>query len=342
VHSFIVIGAGAVGSYIGGRLAASGAAVCFVARQYSIDALGTTGLKLSDLDGFECMLAPNKLNLFSSLEQLSAQQLKNANESAPIILVCVKSGATDAVGKDIARFCRAGSHVISFQNGVENVARLKRQAPDMNVLAGMVPYNIMMKSPNHCHRATAGTLFIERFILAQQIGELLNAAGLSAQFRNDMTEVQWGKLLLNLNNPVNALSNLPLKTQLQDRHYRQVSAALQKEALFVLGRAGIKPAKVGKVSPQLLPKLLNLPDWLFNRIASSMLKMDASARSSMWVDLTAGKPTEIDDLCGAIDRLAKSNGLAATANAAMVKLIETSRANESWNGKKLLHEITRQ
>jgi 2-dehydropantoate 2-reductase len=342
VTSFIVVGAGSVGCYIGGRLASSGAAVCFVARQHSIDAFRTSGLKLSDLDGFECRLAPSQLSLFSSLEQLSAVQSQNISESAPIVLVCVKSAATDEVGKDIQRFCRAGSTVISFQNGVENVARLKRQAPNMNVIAGMVPYNIMMKSPNHCHRATAGTLFIEHFILAQQLGRLLHAAGLSAHFRSDMPEVQWGKLLLNLNNPVNALSDLPLKTQLQDRHYRQVLAVLQNEALLVLGRAGIKPAKVGKVSPQLLPTLLKLPNWLFGRIASSMLKMDASARSSMWVDLAAGKSTEIDDLCGAVVRLAKSNGLAANANAAMAKLIETHKADESWNGKKMLHEISRQ
>ena len=59
----------------------------------------------------------------------------------------------------------------------------------------------------------------------------LLAAGLATRLETDMPCVQWGKLLLNLNNPVNALSGLPLRQQLLDRDCRRVLATLQAEAL---------------------------------------------------------------------------------------------------------------
>jgi 2-dehydropantoate 2-reductase len=339
VSPFIVIGSGAIGCYIGGRLVAAGSEVHFVGRQHSVDSLKADGLKITDLDGFESELDRSLLHVYSALAEIAPVILQAEGNSPPIVLVCVKSGATNGVGQDIARFCSPRSMVISLQNGVDNVARLKAQVPSMQVLAGMVPYNVVMKSSSQCHRATAGSLLIEHFSESQSLGALLNNAGITTQFRNDMLAVQWGKLLLNLNNPVNALSGMPLKEQLEDRDYRRVLACLQIEALRIMSVAGITPAKIGKVSPDLLPKLLSLPNWVFKRIASSMLKMDSTARSSMWVDLKADKETEIDDLCGAVVRLAQSFSQVAKFNHAMVKLIKDYRLGQSWNGKKLLREI---
>jgi len=133
--------------------------------------------------------------------------------------------------------------------------------------------------------------------------------------------VQWGKLLLNLNNPVNALSNLPLRQELLDRDCRRVFAALQTEALRVMARAGIAPAQVTAVSPTLLPHVLRLPNWLFTRLAKRMLQIDAKARSSMWDDLEAGRVTEIDALSGAVVRLAAQQGMEAPLNARMCELL---------------------
>ena len=116
--------------------------------------------------------------------------------------------------------------------------------------------------------------------------------------------VQWGKLLLNLNNALNALSGLPLATQLADRRWRLLLAAQIEEALAVLKAAGIAPARIEGVPPRLIPSILRLPDWLFRLVARRMLAIDPAARSSMWEDLAARRPTEIDYLQGAILALA--------------------------------------
>jgi 2-dehydropantoate 2-reductase len=338
VREFIVVGTGAIGNYIGGRLAVAGAKVHFVGRNRSIRALSDSGLRLTDLDGFDALVPAKSLRLHESLADIGTDVLVEG-PAAPIVLVCVKSGATEAVAQDLERFCRVGSTVVSLQNGVENVARLKANAPSMQVLAGMVPYNVMLQSATHAHKATAGTLFIEQDAASFTFLDEFIAAGVAMELHENMREVQWGKLLLNLNNPINALSNLPLKAQLEDRNYRRVLAALQVEAMEILALAGIRPAKVVKVAPKLFPKLLCMPNWLFIRIAGSMLRMDTKARSSMWVDLHAGRPTEIDDLCGAVTNLANKFGTVAPKNARLVDLVKAYRPGQSWPGDKLLKAI---
>ncbi len=138
----------------------------------------------------------------------------------------------------------------------------------------------------------------------------------------DMRALQWGKLLLNLNNPVNALSGLALRAQLLQRGYRRCLAALQQEALDVLAAAGLVPARLTPLPPRGLPGLLRLPTPLFRLLAARMLKIDAQARSSMADDLALGRVTEIDALCGEVLRLAAQLGRSAPLNARMQALVQ--------------------
>ena len=310
---FIVLGAGAIGCYVGGRLAAHGHSVCLVGRPHALAHIAAHGLRVTDLDGFDRTVPPAALQL--------AHTLADAAPSADAtILLCVKSGATESAARELAAVCAPGTSVISLQNGVDNVARVTATAPGLNVLAGMVPYNVVLRGA-HVHRATAGHLQIQRDAATERIAPVWNAAGLATVLPADIRAVQWGKLLLNLNNPVNALSDLPLRQELLDRDCRHVFAALQTEALSVMARAGIVPAQVTAVSPTLLPHVLRLPNWLFTRLAKRMLQIDAHARSSMWDDLEAGRVTEIDALSGAVVRLAAQHGLQAPLNARMCELL---------------------
>ena len=306
---FIVLGAGAIGCYVGGRLAAHGQSVCLVGRPHALAPLQAYGLRVSDLDGFDRQVPATAMTLAHSLAQA-------APGPDSVILLCVKSGATAAAASELAAACAPGTPVISLQNGVDNVARIAALAPNLNVLAGMVPYNVVLRGA-HVHRATAGPMQWQRDAITERIAPVFNAAGLATVLPPDIRAVQWGKLLLNLNNPVNALSDLPLRQELLDRDCRRVFAALQTEALSVMACAGITPAQVTAVSPTVLPHVLRLPNWLFTRLARRMLQIDATARSSMWDDLEAGRVTEIDALSGAVVRLAAEHGMAAPLNKKM-------------------------
>ena len=332
--NFIIMGAGAIGCYVGGRLALAGQRVTFVGRPRVMDALAQKGLTVSDLEGYSGHIAPDKLRLALTLQDAEVEVVP---DSGPlVILLCVKGGATQAAAQEIAKTYKPGTTIVSLQNGVDNVARIQASAPQMQVLAGMVPYNVVMVEQDRVHRATSGSLNIARSPASEQFAPLFNAAGLPTDLIDNMRAVQWGKLLLNLNNPVNALSELPLQAQLRDRSLRRVFADLQSEALGVMAQAGITPAQITPVAPRALPHLLRLPNWVFTRVAVRMLRMDASARSSMADDLSHGRVTEIDDLCGAVVRLAHANGLAAPLNEAMCRLIPAHIAGQSVSGTAMI------
>lgn len=330
--NFIVVGAGAVGCYVGGRLAVAGESVTLIGRPRSIEPLALDGLTVSDQDGFKAHVPTQRLRLATSLATAWPGE---ATPSDTVILLCVKGGATLVAAAELAVTCPTQTTVVSLQNGVDNVSRIASAAPQLDGVAGMVPYNVVMPSATHVHRATGGSLHLARTALTTVMAARMNAAGLTTELADDMRAVQWGKLLLNLNNPVNALSDLPLREQLLDHDFRKVLAALQTEALMVLGGAGIVPAKVSSAPPRALPYLLRLPNWLFTRAAARMLRIDASARSSMWDDFQHGRATEIDDFCGAVVRMATKHGMQAPYNAAICQLIKAHAKGRRWSGPAL-------
>ncbi len=321
------MGAGAIGCYLGGRLQAAGAPVHFVGRPRVLGALRSQGLYLSDLDGWRVHLAATDLALHEQVPQGLAPAL---------VLLTVKSGATAEAAAELAARLPAGTPVISMQNGVSNARIAQQQAPALRVWPGMVPYNVAELAPGRFHRGTAGVLAAQDDAALRGWPALFQAAGLDLHLHADMRAVQWGKLLLNLNNPVNALSGLPLKRQLLDRALRGCTAALIEEALKVLQAAGIAPARVTPVPPAALPGLMRLPTPLFRVAAARSLRIDEQARSSMADDLALGRPTEVDALCGEVVDLARSVGRQAPRNARMVALVKAwPQDRQAWGGAAL-------
>jgi 2-dehydropantoate 2-reductase len=237
------------------------------------------------------------------------------------VLLCVKSGATAAAAAELARALPAGALVVSMQNGISNAALAQAHAPALTVRAGMVPFNVVELGPGRYHRATSGTLAAQDHPALRVWQPLFETAGVPLTLHADLAPLQWGKLLLNLNNPVNALSGLPLRAQLLDRDHRACMAALIAEALTALKAAGITPAKLTPLPAAALPSALRLPTPIFRLLAFRMLRIDARARTSMAEDLTQGRPTEIDALCGEVVRLAHAHGTAAPANERISELV---------------------
>ena len=144
----------------------------------------------------------------------------------------------------------------------------------------------------------------------------------------------------NLNNPINALSGLPLRDELLQRGYRRCLAGLMDETLAELAMAGIQPAQLAAVPAAKLPGILRLPTPLFRVVAARMLRIDAKAPSSMADDLALGRRTEIDALCDEVVRLANANGSKAPRNAKMVELLEAwPERKERWAARHLVAEL---
>jgi 2-dehydropantoate 2-reductase len=219
---------------------------------------------------------------------------------------------------------------------------LRAALPQHTVLEGMVPFNVVERGPGAFHQGSGGELEIRHTPAMQPFVEAFRNAGLPLIQHDDMLPVQWAKLLLNLNNAINALANRPLKEELSQRAYRVCLAMAQEEALALLKRAGIRPVKVTPLPATWIPRALRLPDALFERVGRAMLTIDPLARSSMSDDLEAGRATEVDWINGEVVRLAQRLGQTAPVNERLCQLVheaERADARPAWSGKALLGEL---
>lgn len=327
----LVMGAGAVGCFIGGSLAATGARVAFVGRHRVLNEMLEHGLTLTDLEGRRMHLAADSLRLYDWVP---------AGARPGLVLLTVKSGATAEAAEELASTLPPGTAVLSLQNGVSNVSMAAAAAPGLKVLPGMVPYNIAQLGPGAYHRGTSGRLAAQDAAVLKPWLAVFERAGIPLDLFPDLAPIQWGKLLYNLNNPVNALSGLSLRDELMQRGFRVCFAALVAEALRVLDKAGIEPAQLGAVPPRRFIGLLRLPSPIFRLVAARKLRFDAQARSSMADDLERGRPTEIDFLSGELVRLAKAHGATAPLNAKMVELLHAwPEKPQRWTARQLRAEM---
>ncbi|MEI2580584.1 2-dehydropantoate 2-reductase [Scytonema sp. PRP1] len=311
---FGILGAGSIGSYIGAHLIHAGIDTILVGREKLAQEIRGNGLRITNLTGTDFRLEPEQVQYATSEAALADRD---------IVLVTLKSLATEEAAHSLKKVLPPGKTVVSFQNGVRNAEVLRSILTEQDVLAGMVPYNVVWNPGAHFHCGTTGALAVEeRGDISFAVVSGLQYAGLAAKAYANLPGILWGKLIFNLNNAINALADIPLREELSQPAYRKIIAAAMREALSVLQQSGIRPIASGRMLPGVAPLVLRLPNFLFFRVASNMIKIDPQARSSMWEDLQRGRKTEIDYINGEIVALAEKNGLAAPINGAITHLIK--------------------
>lgn len=314
-----VLGAGSIGGYVGGRLAAKGADVVFVARPRVKEELERFGIHAVDA------AASGGTTLTVAASEVRCVLEASALADRDVVLVCVKSGQTAEAGDELARVLPPARRVlvVSMQNGVRNADVLRERLAGHEVLGGIVGFNVVSKGEGVFRRATTGPLAFEASSDAR-LGGLVRAlddAGFETEVAADIRGKQWSKLIMNLNNAVSALTDAPTQALLFEPGYRRILAALMDEALAVLKAANVRPARLGPMPARLFPVVLRLPGPLLRLVARMQIAIDPEARSSMWEDLTRGRATEVDHLNGEIVRLAASAGTRAPLNARIVELV---------------------
>jgi 2-dehydropantoate 2-reductase len=311
-----IAGAGSIGCFVGGMLAASGRNVALLARPRVIAEIGANGLRPTSSEGFDQTIKSNQLTLSENPSVFG---------DAGVVLVTVKSADTAGMADVIARNAPPDVVIVSLQNGVGNVAILRNRLPGRRVLGGMVPFNVIALGEGRFHRATSGDIVIEQ----DEAGtaQKLSVPGLTIRPTDNIEGVLWGKLLLNLNNALNALADLPLRRQLAQRPWRKLFADQMAEGLAAIRAEGIKPVSPTPIPAGLMPSLLRVPDVIFEAMLGRTMKIDPEARSSMWEDLQRGRRTEIDYLQGVITGIAERRGLDVPLSRRIVELIRRAEAD---------------
>jgi len=308
-----IAGAGSIGCFVGGMSALAGRRVALLARPRVIGEIERHGLRLTSFEGLDRTIA-------SSLLTLSEDPSIFSDVGA--VLVTVKSADTPEIADLIAKHAPPDAVIVSLQNGVGNVPVLRQRLPGRRVLAAMVPFNVIAAGEGRYHRATSGDIVIEQD--EAHTADQLSVPGLKLRATADIAGVQWGKLLLNLNNALNALADIPLRQQLAQRAWRRLFADQMAEGLAAIRADGIKPVSSTPIPAGLMPHLLRLPDAVFGVLLGGTVKIDPRARSSMWEDLQRGRATEIDYLQGVITEIADRHGLKVPLSRRIVALIKNA------------------
>ena len=310
-----IAGAGSIGCFVGGMLAAAGRRVALLARRRVIGEIEAGGLRVTSFEGFERTIASNALTLSDDPKIFG---------DAGVVLVTVKSADSAEIADIIARHAPADAVIVSLQNGVGNAAVLRARLPGRRVLAGMVPFNVIARGPGRYHRATSGDIVIEQDDAGTAAA--LSVPGLTVRSTDNIAGVQWGKLLVNLNNALSALADLPLRQQLAQRAWRSLFADQMAEGLMAIRAEGIRPVSSTPIPASWMPHMLRLPDAIFETLLGRTMKIDPEARSSMWEDLQRGRLTEIDYLQGVITEIADRRGLRVPLSRRIVALIKDAEA----------------
>ncbi len=331
-----VFGAGSIGCYLGGQLANAGLHVTFIGRRAFQKDLNLNGLTLTHWARDDIHIPAEAIQFETNPESV---------QNADIILVTVKSQDSAQAGTEIANYVKDGAVLISFQNGVGNVEALQNALGKPSILGAVVPFNVTATAPGHFHCGTEGNLTIADHANpnVKHLQDAFARSGQGCDRVQDILAVQWGKLLVNLNNGLNTLHGGTLKTALVQAEYRKALALSLEEGLAIVKASGVTPANFGKASPEKMIKMLRLPNILYKPLMNTVVKIDETARSSMLDDLELGRRCEIDYLQGAVVDLAKSLGQDAPINAAIMRAVKTAFAkgvSPKMTGTEIL-EITR-
>ena len=287
-----VIGAGGVGGYFGGRLAAAGNDVQFLARGRHLAAMRAGGLRIESELGAAHLAQPDATD--------DPAQLK----AAEVVLVTVKLWDLAQTGRDIAPSVGANTVVIPFQNGVEAVELLGESIPRERIAGGVAYIAAVIREPGVI--ATTGKMAKLRFgpmmeaqrPVLEAFSLACKAAGVDADITLDIRRTLWEKFVfLNALSGVTAVSRRPVGVVRTDPDLRATMEASMFETLRLAHANGIALPE-GFVAAQ-MQFLQTLPETM---------------RSSMQNDLVAGNRLEAPWLCGAVARMYAARGSIAPIN----------------------------
>jgi 2-dehydropantoate 2-reductase len=312
---YVIIGAGAVGSTIGGLLTRSGSQVVCVARPANAAAL-KNGIVLT-LDSRKITV---RAEAVTDIRELSP-------EHSDIVVITTKSQMTKPIIDQLAGVYDNKVRVVCLQNGVRNeeIARLRFE----NVYAGLVFFSAVQLEPASISLPQGLTVALGCYPegvddIARQFCDELTMSGFDAVCSPYVMAMKWGKLVANLNNATHAITDYWLERGMAEVEMRALMLEVREEGLRVLDAAGIAvEPPAGEPSPirirRMTEKLKLPPDPSRN---SPDLPEEQRTYASMWQDLVLGRrSSEADFLNGEIVTLGRKLGIPTPYNSTLLEIV---------------------
>jgi 2-dehydropantoate 2-reductase len=335
--NFLVFGAGAIGTYVGGSLAFSGNRVVFVEQAKAVEELRVSGLRL-DLRGVRnsvITIRDSSVSFVSSLE--------GALESEPfdLCIYALKSFDTRTALESMIPMAGKMPPLLCLSNGVDNEPSIAAVIGRDKVIAGSVATAI--------GRLGIGKIILERLRgigvedghpLSLFAAEALNAAGLNAHLYKIAADMKWSKMLSNLPaNATTAILNMSAVEVFSHPGLFRLEMRMLRECLKVMQANHIHVVDMPRVPVRALAFGSRMPDFIARPL---MVKSVGGGRGSKMpsfhIDLYSGRgKSEVEWLNGAIVRYGEKVGLETPVNRLLTETLQALTLGklplETFSGK---------
>jgi 2-dehydropantoate 2-reductase len=336
----LIVGAGAIGSFLGARLALGGHDVVLVGRRQFLEAVRADGLTLIQPDG------TFRADRIAVVESISGAF--PFHSPFDLALVTVKAYDTSAVVAELEAAAngprpKGAGHLLppllTLQNGLGNEELLAEAFGADQVIAGAIDTPVSVPAPGHVlvHRPTyrIGLAAVGRSAPVGTAAAVLGSAGFGISSYSDYRGLKWSKLLMNiLANASCAILDWTPALVMADPVMAVLEARAWKETMAVMARLDIGPVRLGGYPfPQILPIARRLPAGL---LALGMRSFVSGGRGSkmpsLQIALSTGRASEVAWLNGAVARHAREVGLPAPVNRCLADLLTSiSVGHTDWN-----------
>jgi len=303
----VVLGAGAIGTLYGARLASMNE-VTLVGRADHVRAIEENGLQI---EGIENQTV--RVRATTRVEEIKPNTL---------ILLTTKVPATAAALEPIASLVRDDTTIVALQNGwnSEQVARAAVQNRGV-VLRGISQFGAIFERPGAVRYMVKGYTLLEKHERSALIVEVLKRAGLDCRVSDDVTTEVWRKLTFNcVVNPITTILRSEVG-QIVDPELNRLKQMVIDECVAVAATQGVS------LNTDLLAEINAAYAGSHNIV-------------SMQQDLERGRTTEIDYLNGAVVELGAKRGIQCPANDVLTKIIKGMEARSRESGLANVHAAT--
>jgi 2-dehydropantoate 2-reductase len=286
-----IVGSGGVGGYFGGRLAAAGTDVTFVARGAHLEALRTDGLRIQSPLG----------NLH--LPHVRATDDTSAVGPVDVVFFTVKLYDTASASALLPPLIGPETVVVPFQNGVQSVDVLTRAVGETHTAGGTALVAAVILQPGIIRhtandRLTFGELNGRRSARLAHLHDACRAAGFQAKLSEDIQVDIWTKFVwLSVFSGMTTVTRLPIGALRDDRELLTMCRAAALESMAVAHAKGVA-----------------LPASVVDDMVAGFHALPPQAKSSMLEDLERGRPLELPWLSGAVVRIAEEVGVLTPAH----------------------------
>ena len=314
--NILIIGAGAIGGYLGGKLAAHHT-VTIYDRARLVDAVNARGLRLIEPEGAYTV---TNLNAFTTLDEVFARTPR-----FDLALCCVKAYDTAEAVTPLRPYADRIERWLTPQNGVANEELLGQFFGREKIISGTVlnPISIPEAGTVRLEKRKGG-LGLAPIDPSRPVGpvaDVIAAIGLPLRVYADYRAMKWSKLLLNLlGNATSAILDMNTLDAFADRRVFALEVAALCEAIAVMDALHIKAVDLPGYPVTLLVFAIRyLPRALLQPIMRRMARSGRGEKlPSLLIDLNAGRPqSEIDALNGAVSGASQSIGVKTPVNDAL-------------------------